>query len=320
MSLNLPQTILANELPENLIGMFSKCLLILIPATLFSGCFFIPSKVPDQLETLRSQVTLGGTSRLEVHEQLGLPFISSEDRRIEVYRVASGSDVAVELLIIPKTYEVIIYSMIAYDGNGVVEAVDWHVYKDHDDDDLGGWVWRSARLQAGGFFFAAVKEGDFKQRKEILLAPVSETHNALHQPPPPDMCAVIFFFYEADYKREFFLDDEPIGEIPLLSSIYWHWSPYDLRVFTKVLVAEGKHEVRLTTSLKPREFRRKFICKPGRILYVYPQVKMVKSEPWGLWRREVKYEGEISVNSEPLESHEDWRRLLFYNGKWLGED
>ena len=219
MSLNLPLTTLANELPENLIGMFRKCVLILLPVIPFSGCFFIPSEVPDQLETLRSQVTLGKTSRQEVHEQIGLPFISSEDRRIEVYRVASGSDVAVELLIIPKTYEVIICSMIVYDGNSVVEAVDWHVYKDHDDDDFEGWVWRSARLQAGGFFFAAVKEGDFKQRKEILLAPVSETQNALHQP-PPDMCAVLFFFYEADYEREFFLDDERIGEIPLLSSLY----------------------------------------------------------------------------------------------------
>lgn len=88
-------------------------------------------------------------------------------------------------------------------------------------------------------------------------------------------------------------------------------------MFSKVLVSGGEHELKVTTSFKLRDFRRKFLCEPGSIFYVYPPIARVVTEPsW--WGPGFKYEG--GVRDEPLESHDSWQRLLFYNGKWLGED
>ena len=88
---------------------FSLSLLIF----LLSACGYIPieSEVPDQLPGLRAQVTPGETSRQQVHERLGKPFISDERLGIELYRVASGRDAEVQLAPVPvrvDTEEVII--------------------------------------------------------------------------------------------------------------------------------------------------------------------------------------------------------------------
>ena len=99
------------------------------------------------------------------------------------------------------------------------------------------------------------------------------------------------------------------------------WSRDLVDVFAKVLVNEGEHEVSLTTSWRPKEFRRKLHCKPGQIFYAHPKLDLVASEPWGVFRtHKNQFEGEIIVNHQPLESYEGWRRLLFYRGKWLDED
>ena len=303
--------------------MCNRVYLTLVFAIALSGCGGLPisSDVPEQLEILQPQVTVGQTSRHEVHERLGRPFISSERWSVEVYRVRTGHDVSIEFALIPfwiDTEEVIIYALVVYDDLDIVKAISWDVYRhirEHHPSTYLGTEFRSAKLHAGDFYFAAAKEGLGQQRKEWLLAPASATPDALHTPPSSNLCAVLFFFYQTIHsltqEMAFFLDDQEIGGMPLLAAD--RFDPVDKLVFSKVLVAEGEHELRLTTLLKPDEFQRKFICEPGSIIYLYPQIELTESEPWELW-------GQITVNSEPIGSHEDWRRLLFYNGKWLGDD
>jgi hypothetical protein len=308
-------------LSENLRAVFCKYIQATLLAFLLSGCDVARyhSDVPDKLERLRTQVTPGETSRHEVHERLGLPFISSKRHGVEVYRVASGYEVEVVYGIIPLWVEVeeeIIYALVVFDENDMVDAIDWSLYTISPVEVIGP-DFRSARLDAGGFIFFADKEGDGEQRKEILLAPVSETQNVLRTPPPQGKCAVqLFFSVGVGGYLDYFLDNKPIGDMPLVMS----WTPANTRVFSKVLIAEGEHTLTVTTSNKPSEFQRTFLCEPEDILYVYPQLKQIQTEPWGLWRIRWQYSGEIAINSEPLESHDGWRRLLFYNGKWLGED
>lgn len=85
---------------------------------MLSGCvvfYDLPSKVPDQLEGLRSQVTPGQTSRKQVREHLGEPFISGE--RVEVYRALTGHDVLLFGPVVPVMWdneEVIIYALVVY--------------------------------------------------------------------------------------------------------------------------------------------------------------------------------------------------------------
>ncbi len=287
---------------------------------MLSGCYVIPfsSDVPDQLESLRSQVKPGESTRREVHERFGPPFISSEHWRVEVFRVASGREGYMAFVLIAPwavdTEEVIIYALVVYEENGVVEAINWDLYQHHDDQVY--IEWRSARLQAGGFLFAARKEGPFEQRKEILLAPASETRSILHAPPPSNKCAVLLFFFEYGSKLrwEFSLNDDGFGGKPVLERTRKSLPRPRGEVFAKALVAEGKNELKMKRShgFMPHAFRRKFFCDPGSVCYAYPKREI----PDGKGR----VEAEIAVTKQPVGTPEGARRLLFYNGKWLGDD
>jgi len=307
---------------------FSLSLLIF----LLSACGYIPieSEVPDQLPSFRAQVTPGANSRQQVHDRLGKPFISDERLGIELYRVASGRDADVHFALFPvwiDTEEVIIYAMIIYDTNDIVEAMSWDVFEgvgdtDYGDDELPDLYrsFRSAKLQAYGYIFIAVKEGAAKSRKEFLLAPASKTRETLYLAPPDNKCAVLFFYPQTAYPIKYFLDGDQVGTMPLVSFHEWTWDPDLQFVFSKAIVDEGTHELKVTTSLRPSEFRRKFDCTAGQIVYAHPDLDTVKSEPWGLFRKKIKYEGEINIDREPLEDYDGWKRLLFYNGTWLGDD
>ena len=314
--------------------MFVRYISQVLLVHLITACGTIPieSKVSDQLASFRAQVTPGETSRLVVHERLGKPFISDERSGIELYRAASGRDADVHITPIPvwvDTEEVIIYAMIIYDKDDVVEAVSWDVFERLRDTDYGfddlpdryrGTSFRIAKLQAYDYIFIAAKEGAGKSRKEFLLAPASKSREALHFAPPESKCAILVFYPQKAYRTRYFLDGDEIGAKPLVEFYEWVWDPDLQLVFTKAIVDEGRHELKLTTSLKPGEFRRKLDCTPGQVFYVHPELRTVKSEPWGLLRRKIKYEEDIRIDRQPLEDYEGWRRLLFYNGKWFGRD
>ena len=296
---------------------------------ILSACGIAPieSKVPDQLASFQEQVTPGETSRQEVHERLGQPFFHNERLGIELYRVTSGRDAYVHVAFFPvwvDTEEVIIYALVIYDDGDVVQSINWDVYdvylhEHYDPNNFSHRKVRMARLEAAGFTFIAIKEGEFFRRKELLLAPASESRDTMHLPPPENKCAILFFYPQIVGQITYMINSEQIGSMPLMGGTVV-FGPDLMDVFTKVLVAEGEHEVSLSTFSRPKEFRRKFHCKPGQIFYAHPKLDLVESEPWGFLRHRSKYEGEIIVSHHPLESYEGWRRLLFYSGKWLGED
>lgn len=305
--------------------MFCKLYLTLSLTILLSGCgtmIHIPSEVSGQLENQKSRVVPGNTSRLEIHKRLGQPFIKNEIPAIEIYRVASGREADVEFAIVPfwiDTEEVILYAMFTYDENDIVKTAHWDTFE-HVGSSYSSTSYRKATLESEGFIFVAVKEGPGKQIKEILLAPAGNSLDAIYLPSPSDRCAIVLYYPETSYKRSYFLDDELIGESPLIIYPDWPWNPADTNMIMRVIVAAGKHELKITTIFKPGEFRREFECQPGNIFYAYPQLELVKSEPYGLWRRKFKYEGEITINRQPLNNHESWKRLLYYRGRWFGED
>ena len=107
--------------------LYRGCIFLLI-GFLVHGCVGWESKseVPAKSEHFRAQVVSGQTSRNKVHERLGKPFIS--DEKIEAYRVLDDRDV---LVILPawQTQEVILYALIVYRKDGLVDAIDWSVYR-----------------------------------------------------------------------------------------------------------------------------------------------------------------------------------------------
>jgi hypothetical protein len=305
-----------------------KTILLLAFVFVLSGCGELPiaSDLRGQLESLRPQVTPGDTSRSEVHDRLGQPFISSKRWPVEVYRVRTGHDVSVHFAPIPlwvDTEDVIIYALVVYDKNDIVTHISWDIYEQVAE---GYTALRKARLEASGFLFVAAKEAPGRKRKEILLALPSEISNAMHDAPAAPSCAVLFFYpyvaREHEYltcEHDYFLDGERVGELPLVRFREWLYDPDLTNVFSRLVVDAGDHAVKVTTSLKPEEFGRKLVCEPGSLVYVYPRLELVETEPWGIWRRRIQYKGEISLEPQPPELGKAWKQLLFYNGQWLGE-
>jgi hypothetical protein len=312
--------------------MLTRYLSLVLLLLLLAACGFVPveSTIPDQLPNFRAQVTPRKTARRDVHERLGKPFISDERLGIELYRVASGRDADVHFAPIPfwvDTEEVIIYAMIIYDTNDIVKAMSWDVFDDVGDTDYIDEelpdlyrFFRIARLQANGYIFIAVKEGAGKSRKEFLLAPASKSREMLRQAPPDKKCAVLFFYPQIAHRIDYFLDGDRIATMPLVGFDEWNWDPDLQLVFARNIVNEGKHELKLKTSWRPREFRRQIDCKSGQAFYAHPGLELVKSEPWGLWEQKTKYEGDIYIDHQPSEEYGSWKRLLFYSGNWFGDD
>lgn len=304
-----------------------SCIILLI-GILTTGCigWTSISEVPEKSDDYRSEVISGQTSRDAVHERLGDPFISEE--KIEVYRVLEDPDVTV---ILPgwSTREVILYALVVYDESDIVDEIDWGIYPHEKEDDPSQRMSeiRSAKLQAGGYYFAAFNKLQwFSSRQEMLLAPPLESHQAFETPPPPGMCSAIVFLKPLEdgslYERQLYLDGEHVVLMPLASgySSGVGWSAYHRRVFIKFLVAEGRHELKITAIHSPTGFDSKFECQSGNVFYIYPRHKLVESEPWGVWGKKFMMEGEIEIYNQPIEPSEGWKRLLYYSGKWFGKD
>ena len=129
-------------------------------------------------------------------------------------------------------------------------------------------------------------------------------------------------FSKPQLKKEFYVDGEQVGETPLMHYVATAGLP--MKVFVKVLVPVGKHELTVNTPLKSGKFERQFICKSGQQFFAYPRIDLVRAEQPGWLRRWLKhhftYEGEIVISETPLEPPDGWERLLFYTKKWLGEN
>ena len=223
-------------------AMFTHYFSLLLLIFLLPGCgpmIHKPSDVSDQYERQKSRVIPGETSRLEVRKNFGLPFINYENLDIEIYRVASGRDVDVVFAVWPvwvDTEEVILYAMVVYDDNDIVKEILWDTFE-HVRDGYSGTSVRMAILEYEGMLFAAAKEGPGKQRKEVLLAPESTSHDTIHHlPSPANGCTVLFFYPQTDYDRVYFLDDEPIGESPLIKYSRWDENSPVTNMFVKAIV------------------------------------------------------------------------------------
>jgi hypothetical protein len=292
--------------------MINRICILVITASLGAGCvgYQFKSKVPEQFEDFRSQITPGQTSREEAHQGLGKPFIS--DEHVEVYRVLSGQDLTINGFLIPVVWtrrEYIIYAMMVYSQNGVVESIDWDIFKDGPAQ-VFGYVdaidWRSASLQAGGYRFESF-ELPRQRRNEILLAPPSVGQVAL--PPPSGMCALYLILPDSEF--DFYLNGEFLVHTPIITVNLL------IPAFVKVLIPGGDNEFRA----EPRGFHRTISCQPGGVMYVYPRIETLQGSAKGLFGgTKNEYRGEIIVSDTPEESLEGRQRVLFYNGRWIGDD
>lgn len=296
----------------------NRCLLII--TILASGCaeYHFNSEVPEQYESVRfnADVKPGITTRKELQEKLGHPFINDEILNVSVYKVLSGHDVMLMGPIIPVVADVediIVYALITYDPDGLVQDVDWGLY--HEDE---GYT----RLEASGFNFVSYSIGRHMSHTELLLAPLENSQKALHEKSTPDKCLLfvtpqecIGDFYCAaaeSYHEMLLIDAEPLVDHPVAYP-----------GFFKLSLHPGVHELAariLVPGFFAKNsiyFRRKFTCESGKSLYATPYIQVNDSgEFWDLNKH--TYQGEILMKDTPW-IFQDLQQYLYYAGKWFNQ-
>lgn len=291
---------------------------VLLSVLMISSCaeYQFKSDVSEQYEIIRleADVTPGLTTRGEMQKKIGLPYVSHKEWNVEVYRVLTGQDVFLMGPIIPAIIDVediIIYALVVYDEEGVVEEIDWGMY--HEDEGR-------TTLEASGFRFDSYNVRDHFPHTEILLAPLSDSQQTLRIPSPSGTC---FLFVapqdrignsaaEYFYNEMIYVDEEPLVDHPVA-----------FPGFFKISLPTGEHEVavrilKVSNFYKPRYFKRTFLCESGKSVYATPYIQVIDSGKVWDWNK-ITYQGEILVGDTPMWMFNDMQQILYYAGEWFGQ-
>ena len=286
---------------------------------LVTGCaeYHFKSEVPEQLESVRlnTDVTSGLSTRDELQNNLGAPFISNEELNVSVYKVLTGHDVRLMgPIILPldvDVEEVIIYALVVYDDDGIVKDIDWGVYHENEV---------RTTLEASGFRFDSYSVWENMPHTEFLLAPLPDSQKSLHMQSPPGACAL--FVTPQDYIGDTYCSPaEYYGEVIYIDGKPLVDHPVAFPGFFKILLPVGEHELAASIltpgffTKKPIYFRSKFLCESGKSLYATPYIQVRDSGEFWDWNK-ITYQGEILIKNVPW-IFQDLQQILFYAGKWF---
>jgi hypothetical protein len=299
---------------QNKFEIFSISLLLPIGMLMVTSCVEVTafkSKVPDEYENIRhhADVKPGQTTRNEVLKKLGQPFINNDEQRVAVYRVQTGHDVVPVLFAAPLpvmyyTEKIIIYALITYDKQGIVEDIDWGIYRQN-------YLRATFILRASGFLFVSYYVRSQIPHTEILFAPLSDSQAILTMPSAPGTCSLFVIPRDiGTYTEEYYVDNEPLIDRPI---------PYPGPGFFKISVPAGEHELALKIPMgifPSLYFRRAFSCESGNLLYADQNVKLVDSGEFWDWNK-ITYRGEIIVSDIPTQIFNNMQQILYYDGKWF---
>lgn len=300
---------------------------LILPVLIFPGCVSYPirSDIPHKLESLRTQVIPGKTSRTELTDKFGEPFISNDQFRVDVHRVLIGSDLILDGPLIPVSWdrqEIVAYALIVYDEHSIVKDIDWGIY--HSGDEFAKYPKQTARLVADGFYFESFRMRSFYPRTEVLFARITDSQKALHSVAPQGMC--LLHIAPGDHEYEIRLDDEVLASYLIDSAGY---SPLLYPAtnrgwalgFMTILMPMGEHTLSVVTRyLQPSEFDRKLFCSSGENLYAYSNIAKFKSTDTLTWETPYRYRGEIVVGNTIPEVFEGRRLILYHRDRWLAPD
>ena len=280
--------------------MFNVRIYLLLIVYILSGCAATLSThrdVHDDLPSLKNIIVVGKTTRNEVSESLGEPFIRNAQYRVEVYRVLLHSDTSTQVLIFPpipawsKT-ETTAYALVIYDNNMIVKDVAW-----------GGDT-----LVADDFYFSNERyDAVISERiTEILFSRLSDSQEFLRKEAPKGGC--LLHISPGAHVHEIVLDDKELASYPMdrVSGYNPYSKPVKSRVWFKgfmtMPLSTGEHVLSITTlHFKPSEFKRTFFCNSGEVFYAHSNLELfqwTEKLAWKQYRFRVPDRG--SVNPPPL--------------------
>jgi hypothetical protein len=296
-------------------SLFSKLLLLLISTLIGTSCTFYEykSKAPDEFEKIRlhADVKPGISTRKELQESLGKPFIDNKRWNVAVYRVNAGHDVMFGgpiLPVIPDPPEKIItYALVTYDIDGVVKDIDWGIYHENE---------YTATLEASGFIFTSHNVRIHFPHTEILLAPLPDSQRSLLMRDMSGDCSLFITpqdvsgFAADSYYQKIYVDDKSLVDQAVAGYLG----------FFKIPLPAGEHKLTIKIPMgvfsKTLYFRRTFSCREGDLLYATRQIRVTDSGNFWDWNK-ISLQGEVTVSDSPAEMFKGMRQILFYAGKWF---
>lgn len=284
--------------------MLQNTIILLVVIFLISGCwgFSRESPVRDEFDGIRFSIKPGFTTRDQVRKLLGEPSVTSNRWRVDVYRAISGRDAEVGMFVyIPvyfSTTEVILYALIVYDENNIVEDIDWDVL----EADIEGGVRDPAdvktRLIAGGFQFRIVKPY-FQSKRAIILAPKIYSQHLLNIPSQPNTCSLFLALHNA-------MELVSLNGKTLIEDLY-EYAFNTIPAFLMLSIPNGEYQLNVRTWRG--DYLRMLSCKINERYYIKFETTFLKSEKM--------FNDEILISDTPYEIFYDRQQLLYIDEQWI---
>ena len=251
--------------------------LSLASALLFTGCVGLEfnSNVPEDLEEIAAGISIGETTRAQLHADLGEPLGSSEDGTVEVRRAASGHDVEALVWLGPAPplfgwSDVTGYLMVRYDADGIVQDVksDFTAEWEPNYSDRGDHRRITLSLPPYDFHARYVHSG----YEDFLVVATPDRWAPL----PSGQCRLVFIPYGSNflaYTRRLYIDDTQV-------LTYRDNASYDadatasLFMFQFILPA-GHHTAAVQIERYEKErIEAEWTCSDGETLRLSDQVEL----------------------------------------------
>ena len=231
------------------------CIFIVVGCYGLSACVPVPIYHGNRFEDAFVSIVPGETERSEIRQLLGKPMISNEAWGVDVYR--EGDEETTIYLPTPifVTYETSYYSMIVYDDNDIVRALDDGSYS----------------LKAEGFRFYDLA-GEY-----FLLAPNIGINLDLQKQENVEECAL----YVVPDRASIRINGKYVARTT--SNTYF-----------RLRLAPGIHLMSFSSSSRGRA-KKSFSCDSGNVIYIQfitkpfgdPKIELTDTPPDELFERQL---------------------------------
>jgi len=304
--------------------MFNSLFYLVILVIALSGCLeghLRSIDVADEINSMRTLVTVGKTSRSEIKKLFGEPFIVNNYYQVEIYQVSKDSYGYYLLAPIPVPVgfdDVITFAMVIYDENSIVKDIAWDYFQSSNSSKS---FRHSATVVADGFLFESFEVWGIYPRTEVLFGRESHSQQSLHSTVPQGKC--LLYIAPGEYEYKITLDANVLASYRIVSGLFFPFShsvkEYGWYLgFITTLIPTGEHTLSVhTRDIKPGVFKKNISCDSGEKYYAYPEIEKYKWTDKMTWEGAYRYRGEIVVSDTLPVVFEGRRLILYHGGKWL---
>jgi hypothetical protein len=323
---------LHNVFPQTL-----KLIVVTLGCLLLIGCVgFVTQAEPSEEVSLlfqKSKELKLGLTKTEVHSIVGVPHISSEHLKFDLFQVVSERKEHAIAILPPlwvyknKDYTVVLF--VTYHDDWTVKDYKWELYDESKKRDRD-----SVLIMLDGYTLVRTEP---KLTGTMLIAPAEVSEKALIEPLQGDGCVLHLAVPNQPVALEdtsfqpslikLFINEkllislEGIPYSGYLPQKYWEGKISDT-VFIGFQLPEGVHELELRAYNKKDSIKASFTCVSGKVNYAHVRAEVIDVENEEGWKLFYSYrlKGEIYISESMPKEIKDRRQILIYRDVWYGLD